>query len=244
MHRFAGACRYVFNQALALQKANYEGGGKFIGYVAMAKRLTEWRNGSETPWLKEGQRASFRYPDAQQFKLDEANRRIFLPKLGWMRLRLSRPVLGTLKNATLSFTAGRWFVSLQTKRECEPPVPTATTAIGIDVGIDRFATLSDGTFYAPLNSFRKHEARLRGYQRVMSRKQRFSKNWLKAKRRVQVTHARIGNARRDYLHKATTAISRNHALVCVEDLQVRNLSKSAVGTIDKPGRNVYEPSRD
>jgi putative transposase len=53
MHRFAGACRYVFNQALALQKANYEGGGKFIGYVAMAKRLTEWRNGSETPWLKE-----------------------------------------------------------------------------------------------------------------------------------------------------------------------------------------------
>jgi putative transposase len=53
MRRFAGACRYVFNQALALQKANYEGGGKFIGYVAMAKRLTEWRNGSETPWLKE-----------------------------------------------------------------------------------------------------------------------------------------------------------------------------------------------
>jgi hypothetical protein len=51
MHRFAGACRYVFNQALALQRANYEGGGKFIGYVAMAKRLTEWRNGSETPWL-------------------------------------------------------------------------------------------------------------------------------------------------------------------------------------------------
>jgi putative transposase len=196
MRRFAGACRYVFNQALALQKANYEGGGKFIGYVAMAKRLTEWRNGSETPWLKEapvhplqhalkdlerayqnffakraafprfkrkGQRASFRYPDAQQFKLDEANRRIFLPKLGWMRLRLSRPVLGTLKNATVSLSAGRWFVSLQTEREVEPPVSTATTAVGIDVGIERFATLSDGTFCAPLNSFRKHEARLRRY---------------------------------------------------------------------------------
>ena len=194
MHRFAGACRYVFNQALALQKANYEGGGKFIGYVAMAKRLTEWRNGSETPWLKaaamhplqhalkylerayqnffakraafprfkrKGQRESFRYPDSQQFKLDEANRRIFLPKLGWMRLRLSRPVLGTLKNATVSCSAGRWFVSLQTERECAPPEPTAATAIGIDVGIDRFATLSDGTFCAPLNSFRKHETRLR-----------------------------------------------------------------------------------
>ena len=127
-------------------------------------------------------------------------------------------------------------LSLQTEREVEPPAPTATTAIGIDVGIERFATLSDGTFYAPLHSFRRHEARLRRYQRAMSRKQKFSKNWLKAKRRVQTTHARIGNARRDYLHKATTAISRNHALVCVEDLQVRNLSKSAAGTLDKPGR--------
>src|SRR5258708_7251459 len=275
MHRFAGACRYVFNKALALQKTNYEQGGKFIGYVAMAKRLTEWRNGSEAPWLKEapvhplqhalkdlerayqnffakraafprfkckGQRESFRYPDAQQFKLDEVNRRIFLPKLGWMRLRLSRPVLGTLKNATVSCSAGHWFVSLQTEREVEPPVPTATTAIGIDVGIERFATLSDGTFYAPLHSFRKHEARLRRYQRAMSRKQKFSKNWLKAKRRVQATHARIGNARRDYLHKATTAISRHHALECVEDLQIRKLSKSAAGTIEKPGRNVRAKS--
>jgi putative transposase len=275
MHRFAGACRYVFNKALALQKTNYEGGGKFIGYVAMATRLTEWRNASETPWLKaapmhplqhalrdlerayqnffakraafprfkrKGQRESFRYPDAQQFKLDEVNRRIFLPKLGWMRLRLSRPVLGALKNATVSCSAGRWFVSVQTEREVEPSVPTATTAIGIDVGIDRFATLSDGTFYAPLHSFRKHEARLRRYQRAMSRKQKFSNNWLKAKRRVQATHARIGNARRDYLHKATTAISQEHALVCVEDLQVRNLSKSAAGTIEKPGRNVRAKS--
>jgi putative transposase len=159
-----------------------------------------------------------------------------------MRLRLSRPVLGTLKNATVSCSAGRWFVSVQTEREVEPPVPTAATAIGIDVGIERFATLSDGTFYAPLNSFKRHEARLRRYQRAMSRKQRFSKNWLKAKRRVQATHARIGNARRDYLHKATTAVSRQHALVCVEDLQVRNLSKSAAGTIDKPGRNVRAKS--
>jgi putative transposase len=52
MRRFAGACRFVFNKALALQKENYEAGGKFIGYVAMAKHLTAWRNGTETPWLK------------------------------------------------------------------------------------------------------------------------------------------------------------------------------------------------
>ena len=53
MRRFAGSCRFVFNKALALQKAHYEAGGKFIGYVPMAKQLTEWRNGAETAWLKE-----------------------------------------------------------------------------------------------------------------------------------------------------------------------------------------------
>ena len=53
MRRFAGACRFVYNKALALQKENHEAGNKFIGYVAMAKHLTAWRNGEETPWLKD-----------------------------------------------------------------------------------------------------------------------------------------------------------------------------------------------
>ena len=275
MRRFSGACRFVFNKALALQKANTQAGEKFIGYVAMAKRLTDWRNGPETPWLKDapchplqhalkdlerayknffakradfprfkrkGGGESFRYPDAKQFKLDGGNGRIFLPKLGWMRLALSREVLGTLKNATLSLSAGKWYVSIQTEREVEQPVPTATTAIGIDMGITRFATLSDGTFYAPLNSFKKHEQRLARYQRRMSCKVKFSKNWNKAKRKVQAIHTRIGNARRDYLHKTSTTISQNHAMVCIEDLQVRNMSKSAAGNAEQPGKNVRAKS--
>ena len=72
----------------------------------------------------------------------------------------------------------------------------------------------------------------------MRHKVKFSNNWKKVKARVQRIHARIGNARRDYLHKATTTISQNHAMVCIEDLQVRNMSKSAAGTTDAPGRNV------
>ncbi|VWB23334.1 RNA-guided endonuclease InsQ/TnpB family protein [Burkholderia lata] len=275
MRRFAGSCRFVYNKALALQKENYEADGKFIGYVAMAKHLTEWRNGGETPWLKDapvhplqhalkdmerayknffakraafpkfkkrGQRDSFRYPDPKQFKLDQPNGRIFLPKLGWMRLRLSRPVPGELRNATVCFNAGKWWVSIQTEREVEQPVPHATSVIGIDVGIARFATMSDGTFLTPLNSFKKHEARLRRCQRAMSRKVKFSNNWKKAKTRVQRIHARIGNARRDYLHKATTTISKNHAMVCIEDLQVRNMSRSAAGSTDAPGNNVRAKS--
>ncbi|AXY68221.1 transposase [Thermosynechococcus sichuanensis E542] len=270
MRRFAGSCRFVYNKALALQKARYEQGEKKLGYAGLCKLLTEWRNSSDTAWLadapvhplqqalkdleraynnffakrasfprfkRKGQSDSFRYPDPKQIKLDQANSRLFLPKLGWLRYRNSREVLGVVKNITVSQSCGKWFVSIQTEREVEPPIPQGGV-VGIDMGIARFATLSDGTFYAPLNSFKKHESRLRKAQQALSRKVKFSNNWKKAKARVQRIHARISHARRDFLHKISTAISKNHAVVCVEDLQIRNMSKSAAGTTEQPGRNV------
>jgi putative transposase len=274
MRRFAGSCRFVFNKALAVQTSRYEQGEQKLGYAGLCKLLTEWRNGPETPWLKDapthplqqtlkdleraytnffakraeiprfkkkGQGDSFRYPDPKQIRLDQANSRIFLPKLGWLRYRNSRDVLGEVKQITVSASGGKWFASIQTEREVEQSVPNGG-AVGIDMGIARFATLSDGTFYAPLNSFKRHEDWLRKAQQAMSRKSKFSSNWKKAKARVQRIHSRIGNARRDFLHKATTAISQNHAMVCIEDLQIRNMSKSAAGNTEKPGRNVRAKS--
>jgi putative transposase len=274
MRRFAGACRFVYNKALALQKERYERGEKKLGYAGLCKLLTEWRNSAETAWLaeapihplqqklkdleraysnffakradfpkfkKKGQGDSFRYPDPKQIKLDQGNSRIFLPKLGWMRYRNSRKVLGAVKNVTVSANGGKWFVSIQTEREVEQAIPQGG-AVGIDMGIARFATLSDGTFYAPLNSFKRHEVALRKAQQAMSRKVKFSNNWKKAKARVRRIHSRIANARRDFLHKASTAISKNHAMVCIEDLQVRNMSKSAAGATDAPGSNVRAKS--
>ena len=111
-------------------------------------------------------------------------------------------------------------------------------AVGIDMGIAPFATLSDSTFYAPLNSFKRHETRLRKAQQALSRTVKFSSNWRKAKARVQRIHARIGNARRDFLHKCSIAISQNHAMVCIENLQIRHMSQSAAGTAEAPGKHV------
>jgi len=274
MSRFAGACRFVYNKALALQKERYEADKQTrFSYTVLANLLPVWKR--ELVWLKlspaqtlqqslkdleraytnffakraefprfkkKGVRDSFRYPQPQQIKLDEANSRIFLPKLGWLRYRNSRKIQGELRNATVSLRAGRWFVSIQTVREVDKPLPEATRAIGIDVGIARFATFSDGNYLAPLNSFKRHEMTLKKAQQSLSRKEKFSSNWRKAKRKVQRLHARIGNARHDYLHKATTAISQNHAMVCIENLQVRNMSKSAAGTNEAPGRNVKAKS--
>lgn len=191
---------------------------------------------------KRGSGASFRFPDAKQFEVDEANSRIRLPKLGWVKYRNSRGVLGTPRNITLSCNGGKWFASIQTQREVDQPVPVATSAIGLDVGIANFVAMSDGTFVAPLASFKAHEVRLARYQRRMSRKVKNSANWCKAKARVQRLHTRIANARRDFLHKTSCAIARSHALVVVEDLAVSNMSRSARGTADKPGQRVKAKS--
>ena len=275
MRRFAGSCRFAYNKALAMQKENHEAGNQFIGFAGLCKALTGWRNGIETPWLKDapchplqqalkdlekayknffekradfpsfkrkGSGDSFRYPDPKQIKLDQANNRLFLPKLGWLRYRNSRDVLGELRNVTVSLSGGKWFASIQTQREVEQPLPTATTAIGIDVGVARFATMSDASFITPLNSFKKHQQRLARYQRRMSRKVKFSNNWKKAKERIQKIHTDIANARKDFLHKSTTTISQNHALVCIEDLQVRNMSRSSKGNSEQHGKMVRQKS--
>ena len=145
--------------------------------------------------------------------------------------------ISRVKNVTVTLSCGKGFVSIQTERGFEQPLPRGG-AVGIDLGVVRFATLSDGSFYAPLNSFKRHQARLRKGLQAMSRRRKFSHNWNKAKQRIQRIHARIGNARRDYLHKTSTAISQNHAMVCIEDLQVKNMSKSAAGSTETPGKHV------
>ena len=205
------------------------------------KNFFEKRAGFPQPKRK-GKGDSFRYPDSKQFEIDQDNSRIKLPKLGWIRYRNSRDISGTAKNITVSQSGGKWFASIQTEREVEQPVPTATSAVGIDMGVVRFATMSDGSFIEPLDSFKKHERRLAKYQRRMCRKVKFSKNWHKARRKVQKIHTRIANARKDFLHKETTTISKNHAMVAIEDLQVSNMSKSSKGTAEEPGKNIAAKS--
>jgi putative transposase len=183
---------------------------------------------------------SFRFP--QGFKIDEPNSRIFLPKLGWMRYRNSRNILGTPKNITVSCLVGKWYASVQTEQEVEQPVHPAISMVGVDVGIAKFATLSDGTVFEPVNGFKQRQRRLAILQRQMSHKVKFSSNWKKAKARVTRLHAKTARIRQDYLHKTTTTLSKNHALVVIEDLQVKNMSASASGTASKPGRNIRQKS--
>ncbi len=273
MRRFAGACRFVFNRALALQNENHEAGNKYIPYGKMASWLVEWKNATETQWLKDspsqplqlslkdlerayknffqnraafprfkkrGQNDAFRYP--QGVKLDQENSRIFLPKLGWMRYRNSRQVTGVVKNVTVSQSCGKWYISIQTESEVSTPVHPSASMVGLDAGVAKLATLSDGTVFEPVNSFQKNQKKLARLQRQLSRKVKFSNNWQKQKRKIQRLHSCTANIRRDYLHKVTTTVSKNHAMIVIEDLKVSNMSKSAAGTVSQPGRNVRAKS--
>ena len=273
MRRFAGACRFVFNRALARQNENHEAGNKYIPYGKMASWLVEWKNATETQWLKDspsqplqqslkdlervyknffrkraafprfkkrGQNDAFHYP--QGVKLDQENSRIFLPKLGWMRYRNSRQVTGVVKNVTVSQSCGKWYISIQTESEVSTPVHPSASMVGLDAGVAKLATLSDGTVFEPVNSFQKNQKTLARLQRQLSRKVKFSNNWQKQKRKIQRLHSRIANIRRDYLHKVTTTISKNHAMIVIEDLKVASMSKSAAGTTSQPGRNVRAKS--
>jgi len=272
MSRFAGSCRFVFNHALAWQNDQYQADQSFkFSYVTMANQLPEWKSQyawlKDSPsqalqqslkdlersfksffakradfpkFKKKGQSSSFRLP--QGCKLDQTNSRIQLPKLGWMRYTNSREVLGEVKNVTVSQSCGHWYVSIQTEREVSEQTHSSSSAAGVDLGIAQFATLSHGHVFPAVNSFKQKQSRLAKYQRAMSRKVKFSNNWKKQRNKIAKLHQTIANIRRDYLHQTTTSISQNHALIVIEDLQVKNMSKRASGGLATPGRMVKSKS--
>jgi putative transposase len=187
-----------------------------------------------------GQDAGLRFPDPKQFTLDQANARTRLPKLGWLRLRQSRPVPGTLKNATVTQERGRWFVSLQVELPDVLPAAGLAPTLGIDLGVALFAATSDGQRVEPLNALKRQARRLKHAQRRVSRKVKGSRNRRKAIDRLGRLHARIAHQRADWLHKLSTQLADAHPVIAIEDLKVQAMSASAAGTPDKPGRRVRQ----
>lgn len=268
---FAGHCRFVWNKALDLQMNRLNHKVPVLNYHELTCLLKLWKHSEEWGFLKEahsqieqqvlkdldralwdglkknkgmpkfkkrGMHDSFRFP--QGFKIQ--GNQVYLPKIGWIRFIKSRDIVGTPKSITVSQYCGHWYVSILAEQEVEQPIHPSSEAVGIDMGIVRFTTLSDASFIEPLNSFKKLEGKLAHAQRKLSKKKTFSQNWHKQKARVSKIQCRIAYARQDFLHKASTAISKSHAVIVLEDLKVSNMSRSASGTIDEPGRNVRAKS--
>jgi len=267
---FCGSSRFLWNKCLAMNLERMEKRQPILWYNELAywKRSEEYTFLKECPSqvlqqkLKDLEKAfrdcfdksqslkrmpvfkkrrmgdSIRFP--QSFRID--NRSIFLPKIGWIGFYKSCKITGTIKNVTLTRCGEKWYASIQVEQMIEIVKHTSDSEIGIDAGIKCFAAFSDGTKVEGVHSFRKHEDALVRVQRKLSRKKRGSNNWKKQKRKISQLHHTIANVRSDFLHKLSTDISENQAKVYVEDLRIRNMSASAKGTIEEPGRSVKAKS--
>ena len=269
MMQFCGCARYVYNRTLSLEKSLYKKDSKHsFKYSEAANRLPGWKKknpflkkchsqvlqqslkdraytnffekrGNVPKYKKKYRHDSIRFP--QGVELDEVKQQIRLPKIGWMGYRKSRDIIGTIKNVTVSRRGEKWDVSIQTEYEVVSSAPNPSE-MGIDMGVKRFATLSNGDFVEPLNAFKQEQEKLAKLQRKLARQKKGSRNSRKTKRKIARLHRYIADSRRDFLHKTSTKIAKNHSIICVEDLKVSNMSASARGTKESPGKNVKQKS--
>lgn len=162
-----------------------------------------------------------------------SDKHIKLPKLGLVRYAKSREVEGRIINTTVRRNpSGKYFVSILAETNVEP-LPKTNKEVGIDVGLKDFAILSDGTVFGNPKFFRTLEAKLAKEQRILSRRQELAlkqkrplfeaKNYQKQKKKVARIHEHITSARADYLHKISTEIIKNHDVIGIEDLSIRNM---------------------
>ncbi|QUH03466.1 IS200/IS605 family element transposase accessory protein TnpB [Saccharopolyspora erythraea] len=133
---------------------------------------------------------------------------------------------------------GRWYLTFAVDTDDPEPTEPTGNMVGVDLGVQDFAVLSTGEKIANPKHLDRKARNLARYQRQMARKQRGSNNRRKAKNKVARAHRKVRHARADFLHKTSTRLVREHDVIAIEDLNVAGMSRSAKGTVDKPGRNV------
>jgi len=166
----------------------------------------------------------------QHYKVDFDNNRVKLPKIGWIKTKLSRSFEGILKTATVSMTAtGKCFISVLVEDGKETPRKELfghDTTIGLDVGIKDFVTMSDGTKIDNPKFLRGSIKRLKVLQRRFSKTKKGSKNRDKARRKVALQYEKVANQRKDFLHKTSSKIVSDNQAIAIETLNVAGMLKN------------------
>ncbi|WP_432923358.1 RNA-guided endonuclease InsQ/TnpB family protein [Microbispora sp. CA-135349] len=165
-----------------------------------------------------------------------------LQGIGHVRVHRHRPVRGRVKTISIKREGSRWYVILSCEDVPAQPLPATGAAVGIDMGVALLITTSDGEPLANPRPLASSAGRLAAAQRALARKKRGSKRRLKAAARVAALHAKVGRQRRDTAHKAALALVRAYDVIVHEDLRIANMTRSASGTIEAPGRNVAAKS--
>jgi putative transposase len=171
--------------------------------------------------------------------MDETNKRVRLPKLGWVKCRFTRHIEGRPNSVTVKWNGVRWILSVQCKVEIADHSHPSDTIVAGDFGVVRRVTFSDGVVVPPID-VSWQEKRKAFYQRRLKNKRKFSRNWKKVVRKISKLDSRIANIRKDESHKFTSGYVKNHAVIVLGDLNIKGMSRSAAGTAEKPGTKVKQ----
>lgn len=191
----------------------------FIFLQSAFKRFFD-KQSNYPQFKKKGVRDSF-YIGNDHIKIESS--RIYIPKLGWIKMRETLRFSGKVISATICCIADKWFVSLNVNLEQTPSPCKSQAGIGVDLGINRLATLSNGEFFKGPKPLKKLQTRLKRIQRKLSRKQKRSKNRDKERIKLSRLHYRIACIRHDGLHKLTSYLTDNYAGIAIEDLDVKGM---------------------
>lgn len=250
-----GCCRFVYNHYLAKRIELYEKNKETFSYVQCANDLTnlkkelEWLKEADATALQSSLRdldmayqKFFKehsgYPKFKSKKTHRLSYRtngcihyqdkyIKLPKLGMVKTKNKLIPQGRILNATVSQEpSGKYYVSLCCTDVDIPKYDKTNNQIGIDLGIKEFCITSDGEMIPNPKYLKNSLDKLAKLQRQFSRKTRGSANYNKARIKVARLQERISNQRKDFLQKISTDLIRNNNVICIEDLQIKNMTKN------------------
>jgi putative transposase len=196
----------------------------FQNFFTRCKKKVKGKKGFPKFKSKKNEKQSFRLDGAISVSLNY----IKLPRIGKVRLVESNyiPTDCKILCAYVSRKANKWFVSVQVEVADKEIFIAPNKVVGVDLGISKLATCSDGTIYENPRALKNNLKKLKRIQRQFSRKKKDSNNKKKTKSKLSKLHYKISNIRKDCLHKITSKIVHENQVIVLEDLKVSNMMKN------------------
>ncbi len=251
-----GCCRLLYNQILSEKQSKYKHGDrskcktekeykeefpflKEVDSIALQQSRIDLSTSYTNFFrrLKQKQKTSIKFKSKRNPKnsyrtvnisnsIRIKDNYIKIPKLGFVKFKKSREVQGDIKSATITKSIlGKYYISVLCEVKIET-LPTLDTQIGIDLGIKEFCFTSNNTKIPNPKYLRQSEEKLKKIQKRYSKRVKGSKRKEKQRKKLFKIHEKIANQRLDFLHKLSTKLINENQVICLEDLQVKNMVKN------------------